>query len=578
MRNGDCGSLGVKGASMTREEHIETRDAVWLPGVDRPVVWLLALICFQGALWLIHPKPIEAYDIYEYSRWAHCVAEGLPCPTEAHAQVFGHRLAVVYPVALTYRLFGVDNATTHIWPLLTSLLLLASIWITSDSGRSRIFAGLVFVGCYMQFANAVLLYPDLTVAAFMAMTALGLRLRQRVARSEDFLFAHLAPMLTVAFLVVAFMAKLSAYWVVVFWVIVLAVDVRRRDRATLLRFHLPCVFWGVIMLNAYLWFVEANWGHPLARLHVVMALDGKHMWRLSGDLDQLLPRLTYRPITFLVWGFSPAFALALGRVLTPRRHDAFWIVYFVCMSFAAAYMSTSFSSYQPLPLWERMFLPVLPAVCVLAGSFLRDLFCASDRDVRRIRVAAWIVVALMIVSTAVEYRYAPTYGELKGAIHLVVAVSFALALLARGETPTMRWLRTVCLFASLFLILAVRGVVFPQIKGVGDERDCARIVKAALGKGAPVRLLCADERSAVSLDYYWGHAYPDELRVAYWTDDALETIDENESVLLYADSALSFLRSCLFDCENHEGVMRAVEDVTVLIDTKRRYLAEVNAP
>lgn len=422
----------------------------------------LLLPCVLAAftiLWFTYPHEFVASDPWQYSLRAYQITQGtfFESPDD---HPFSHRLGLTLPVSLAYRVLGVSILSTHLWPLCCALLILCTIWLAAPRGRPRVFALLIGACCVPLFRASTMLYPDIVVAAFTGLASLVFY--HRAYSLRDNVWWSALPVAAVLLLCVAFLAKLSAWWILPHWLVVAILDIRKREWRLLRRFYLPALCTAGLLCAGYLWFNASFWGDPFSRLHGVEALTGQHLWSWSNaPSGQLISRLTVDPVILMGGGYNivPLLALLSWPVLSGRSR--FWLGYSLSILVCFWFGSASLHAYEPLPLSIRMTLPILPGIAVAAGCFAdRMAFRALPKNFRRNQVVLNLVLVAMIFLPLLQ--------------HLFLYRNTSLP-----EVHAMRLL----------------------------QRDLA------VHNASQAVLVCADHRSVSSLAYYFSYSYPPNLLV-----------------------------------------------------------------
>lgn len=461
------------------EPHAES-----LPGAAGISPWRLRLVLLSAAalfaaMWAFYPQEFVASDPWAYSSRAYAILTGLDFGPN---HPFSHRLAVTLPTALFYGVLGVNIWTTDLWPLCASLLIIAVIWTALPTAWSKIIGALLCVTSVALIHASTALLPDIIAGALMAASALLLfrRRRQLTARRWTWTFAC-APVL-LAFL--AFEAKESAYWLLPLWIAAVWSDSRDAEWPRMWRrFYVPALLTGVVLGGAYLAFCAFVWGSAFARLSAIQSLTGQHLWAWDhASRWELMKRLTIAPVELLTLQYgAPVLALAaLGVVLAPASLQP-WCWYTAACLLFYWFGSTSLTRYEPMPLTERMTLPLLPGLYILAAYGASRLSIAGAATLRAGRWPAFaLVVALLIGPLAGEVLSWRTHD--------------------RAEAQAM-------------------SIVTAAV----DHEPDARLL-----------LLCSDERSAQALAFYFGYHLPPNLHTAT-VDELLRT-----PALAAADRAFVF--------------------------------------
>jgi hypothetical protein len=415
------------------------------------------------ALWRAYPHQFNASDPWAYSLRAYnfMAHYDFGFMADPELQTFDFRIGAWLPVSLFYGLFGVTILTTHLWSLVAALAVMAIVWAALPDLRSRLIGLVLCLTAVPLFEAAVDLYPDLIVAAFMAASVLLLNARaSSAARTTAW---WLAPALAVVCPFVAFLAKLSAYWVLPVWLFAFACDLRSDERARLLRrFYAPAIATWLVLGILYLGFNHAVWGDALARFKVVaasIAAEQAHpdIWWSNYTGHGLLRRLTIEPALMLYRAYGAVVVLAILSAFILPRGLRLWAIYTATCTGMFWFGPTSLTPYDVLPLHARYILPALPGLYILAAYFASRLRVAADGGAAGNALALALVLAIACLPF-VKYMRSWQRVDL-------------------GEAHAMR-----------------------QVK---DE--------VAANAGKRYALITADARSAEALKFYFGYELPKNL-------------------------------------------------------------------
>jgi len=451
------------------------------------LVSLVLVLVVLAGLWIFCPQELIASDPLAYAQRAFAVAHDHDFGV---GDVFDQRIGVTVPVALLYSALGVGIRSTNLWPLAAMLTIALVVCLALPDERSRIAGALLCLTSVPLFSSSLALYPDVIAAAFMA--ASSLILSERVLWL-DRRVGFLAPITAVMLLFLAFLAKESAYWVLPLWIGAWIVDARAPDAAIRMRrFHLPALVTGVVLGALYLAFCRAAWGHPFARLATLQALTGHHLWSWDrAGAGLLARRLTVSPIRLLFeqYGIGVLLLALFGLGFAPRSLRL-WQGYAVACLFCFWFGTTSFTRYEPLPLLDRMTLPMLPAFYVLAAYAVSRIAIPSPRAVRLNRLLPSLVI------------------------------------LAFAAWPFVRHLA------------AVRANPLPEAAAMSFVERAVREHPER-----EYRVVCADIRSPAILEFYFGFRYPPNLRVLSMDDLKNEPLDSAGGFVFLRRSRSRFLNA-----------------------------------
>jgi hypothetical protein len=322
------------------------------------VVGTLVLI----VVWATFPHFFIASDEYYYAARAYGVLEG-GLRSEFGGHVFGHRVGVYLPVAAVYAVFGATPHTTNLVLLAAAVTILWVVCTSLPDVRTRWFGTLFVVTCVPLLIGTTELLPDLLLAAYLAVPAAVLN--GRACRSSSRSLCR-GGVLAAAFWFLALMTKENAYWLSPVWLGALCLDLKRRQFAVVRSFHVPALITFTLLLGGYLVICQLWLGDALERVSAVQALTGRHHWSIENS-DELVGRLTIDPVRFFWKHYGLLWVLPLFSYWFVPPGLKLWV------GVAASYLvlfwigSTSFTSYQPLPLRQRMPLALVPSLAILSA-------------------------------------------------------------------------------------------------------------------------------------------------------------------------------------------------------------------
>jgi len=440
--------------------------------------------------WLLIPQDFIASDPWRYSSIAYRIMsdKGLD------PSIFGQRLGVIIPVALCYKLFGVSIYSTNLWPLMSAMLTLTVLWLALPDIRQKTIAVLLTLsmGAIWQYSSS--LYPDLIAGAFMALSVFMLTRRSNHNNI-------MAGLIGSASLFVAFLAKESAYWCLPLWLYAIYEDIINKSETK--------YFWiAAFVLSAtlgvlYCLFCQIAWGDPLARFKVVQSLTGVHLWAWDkASTKELIKRLTIQPIELYTQTFSFPFFLSIIALYIQPAQLRYWSYYLILTIIFFWFGSTSFTSYEPMPVFDRMILPSLAPIIILSSW-----------------TTNWIIFQLN------RFNFAS---------------AFAIVLFLFITT-------------SKLLIFIYSSTVRPM------ESDAIVEIKKEIYANPRERIviITSDQRSPESLKMYFGYNYPENLNVLDAITISDPAIIYNYSrILIYLNSERSSFLKSAYGQSNADSALR----------------------
>ena len=335
---------------------------------------IFAILSFDGYFF---------YDDCDYINYAHQVTIG---KFQILGNIFPHRLGIILPLSALYKVFGFSDALTVALPLICMLACLwalgrffirknpiLSVWVC-------IFFSLDFYTIF--FANKV--YPDVLLTVFVLGAVLVLFRRDNNKVLSSILF--------VLFNFLALISKELIIYLLPFYVFIFVQDMSQKHH---FEFWKWSIILGFFVLLAYF---GAYYYHTGDFFYRFRSIENGRYEAVSSYFDKpfsvLLARLTYEPIIMFITGTTmivfagalPSFWRVFREIFdktTPNpslgRRGAFLPAvenYFtwLCVSILACFWfgSTSFEVYNPIGLFPRMILFVVPFLAVLAGiNFLK---------------------------------------------------------------------------------------------------------------------------------------------------------------------------------------------------------------
>lgn len=321
----------------------------------RPWIALVAALVVETIVFVCGQRDFVPADPLWYATNANQLAVDPHSLFALHdSHPFVMRLGLTVPLSLLYRVFGVSAFVSNLPVLFAAFGLTAVIYAAMPTPRAKLLGALACVVSVPLLQQATMLNVDLPVAALVGLTVLCLRRRWMVAA----VLAWFA----------AFMVKEVALWCAPIWLYVLVVDLRERGWRAVARAYAPALGVGLAILVAYLALCQHLWGDPLARFKGISAAVGS-----VGESQSYGAAWNLRPSRML-WDVPVMLFKMFGALLVPlvaspwlvRGRDQIWPVATALIILAFWFGSSTMSAYVPLPISQRLILPVLPLVLVTA--------------------------------------------------------------------------------------------------------------------------------------------------------------------------------------------------------------------
>ncbi|MBO9703700.1 MAG: hypothetical protein J7604_26075, partial [Sporocytophaga sp.] len=144
-------------------------------------------------------------------------------------------------------------------------------------------------------------------------------------------------------------------------------------------FWSSCLIVSLILIAVYLYIYYKNTGDFFYRIRVIQ--EGHYTSPYSyydKDINQFIGRLTYEPllmliatgmITLVLFSVIPLLVIPFIKIKLPESYY-YWAYLSIYMLLFFLYGSSNLKAYNPLPLFGRMFLPVIPVMAMASAFFL----------------------------------------------------------------------------------------------------------------------------------------------------------------------------------------------------------------
>jgi hypothetical protein len=452
------------------------------------------VLCFIIAYWFFAFDGFDFYDDYAYSYFANQMAEGTFKAGENH---FSHRIGTFAPLALLYRIFGLNDYITILWPLLCHLTAVSLVYfmLRKKDGEAAVAGSILSGLSFYSIFFCKELYPDTMVACF-GMASASILFMWR-SRKDSMLY--FSSFLFVCFVFMGFLSKETALYFFPFYLVLFIHDMFRKINV---RFWIASFLIGLVFILIYLLWYKIYMGNFFYRFQAIQ--DGHYEFAGSyyqKKFIEYIPRLTYEPflmllqtemiIPFLI-AVPAVFSLNLKDLRDLEKTKSFWtcLVFFILFMFW--FCSTSIQFYNPISLQGRMLLMLVPPLCVLAGL-----------GWKKIKESAYwngVVVLLFFILTVFQSLF---FSPKTALVYLLLTLLFSLIWFFRKYQ--FRYFSLL----MLFLMMAVHpfySMVKPTDTGYKSEKE---MVREFLTNGERKNIVLVDPQFYSGHLYYYGfHANP----------------------------------------------------------------------
>ncbi|MET4106212.1 hypothetical protein [Hymenobacter sp. UYP22] len=498
---------------------------------------LLFVVTLTLAYFFLTHEGLYALDDYYYSRYAHQLLEGTfrltPDPQGLLHDPLKERYLIFGPVAVFFKLFGLNIISATLWPLLTTLGCAGLIWRLYRRREPVVAAGaMLLLGLHYFTLNLTnYLYPD-NVLMFWCLGSAAVLLRGREPGRRAGWWGAGFALLNLA----ALLSKETIVYYLPFYLGLMGLDAWHRRNG---RFWLVAVGTGGLLLLGYLGLYQHHTGDALYRIHLIehtneFLKEGNY---LVGNRAALLARVTWQPLAFFVGAglglmlVLAAVAVGRERTASPAADRPFWLLLAGCTLLLYWVGSTSLSSYNPITLLPRMTTPLLPPLALAAGFGLRRV--VQEGGWRLWATGLLLLLLVVWLHNAVAVLYA-----LPGLWLLAVTVGSRLRQWPRWLLPGAPALAGATVVV-LALALAIRPVYFMRKPSVSEHFAQARLLRQHL-QGPARGTVLVDDYLIGNYDFMYGFRVPAGLQYRrYWARDSVRLAPTEHAWLLLNRATLS---------------------------------------
>ncbi len=370
---------------------------------------------FFIAVWYLANDGLAFWDDFTYVNFANQISQGTFEITNNH---FTSRVGLLYPVSWLIDVFGINQYTITIFPLLCGLVMLNLLFgVGHRHGHwIGIISGVLFVADYHTITFVTHLFPEIPIALGIFIALICYDFVNRREGDYRLLACIMALALFGAFLIktsILILAPLFAY--------LLINDFRRKNNKG---------FWYIsVSLLVFFFLLHGFWyqesfGDFFYRFNNISDNhEATVKTFFDKDATEILKRLTYLPfLGFLRGGFFIPLCFALPALLTLKRNDwrlnkpeMLWPVASVLMIGSWWFISTNWKYYSPMPVDTRHITFVIP-VLIMAGAYYW-----SDKVVFAKVMGAklkWLPLAALLAIPAYKIYKVPerNYKELEAIV------------------------------------------------------------------------------------------------------------------------------------------------------------------
>lgn len=352
----------------------------------RSPLWAGIPLLIHLACWFIIKPSFPFTDGYIYTIKAYNVLDGTFQLTPSH---FDNRFGMILPVALIIKVFGLTPYTLALWPLACSLF---SIFLIYHMGR-RLFSPTTgfIAACLLASNNSYIdysasLFPDVPLALFSTFFAYAVLNGRKGSRPAFYTalicLSALAGMITKEMIVLP----------ICFMIFIFAIDLRNKQHTAFWKKAIPALLICFILYMFAYYLVTGDWFYRIKGVE----MSHSHIWTSGLYPEGLAARLSYLPLLFINehLAFLLPLLLALPAVIYYFKSKTepagrYWTLYTIVLLTELWLGSFSLKGISPIVLWPRMWLLLIPPLCLLAAMSLQQ-----DKS----RLLGWLFLSAAVIN------------------------------------------------------------------------------------------------------------------------------------------------------------------------------------
>jgi hypothetical protein len=456
---------------------------------------LLFIFEFVIAFYFLAFEGLLMSDDFTYSYYGYQFLQGNLKPDN---DIFIHRFGVFIPLSIIYFIFGINDITTTIWPLLAFLL---TGWLVykyfPDSEKSSGIYALIFsmLSFYpLFFSNK--LFPDVIVSFFCIASAYIVSNR---SEGRSILF----PLLFSICIFIGFLTKETIIYILPFYMLIVIHDLIKKKK-----YFFWCVASFSLLTFALLYFIIYKYytGDFFYRFNVIQEghyVSG-HSYYDKPFID-MLKRITYEPLLFfistefiipIVFALPVIFSIKWKSLNELDNRDSYWTIFFIVLILMFWFGSTSYKFYNPISLNGRMYIITVPVLAILVGLSLPKI----ERNLR------WYLWFALCFAMAVVYTYFSENVKLSFIYSLLVFYSLVSYYIKRSLQFKYRS-EVVVLFLVGILVI---HPAFSMCKSDRDTNKDSRYVVTNFLNDAEGKMVVLTDPLQINAAIYYSKFDPDK--------------------------------------------------------------------
>ena len=357
--------------------------------------WLLLVLIFAVALRLIFFTGSTTSDELAYYSYAN---DAVNNKFELLPDHFSSRMGLIYGQAFLYKIFGINEFTSNLLPLIASLLGIILIFYTGKllfNEKIGLLSAFLLSFYPLDVIYSTRLLPDLPAAFFMALSAFFFLKAERSSPKKNIFLLISGIALGIAYLI----KELSLILVLFF---VLYALYRRKIVK-----NYAFIFVGVLLfLIIEFVYAYVHTGNPLYRYFAIESQEVYFMrtfyysyFTLQGLLSRLFFHYPYFMLSDVHYGSFFIFVImaVFYFIINRNKNTNILLLWFFSIFFYLNFGTVSFYRYVPIGVTDRFLVMItFPSILLLSNFIVQKNFIRS-------KLTNFIILFLFLTSLGFIY-------------------------------------------------------------------------------------------------------------------------------------------------------------------------------
>ena len=412
-------------------------------------IFLTIIITIQIIEYLIIKPHIYQSDDIFYINSAFSILDG---NFKFIPSVFNQRFGVFLPVCLFYQIFGVGPYTSTIFLLISAITSTVIIFIIGNKIKASvgILAAFIFACNPLTVSSTVDLLPDILCSTLILISTYYLFITMNDNNLEK---EKIHGFLSALFLFLSVFVKEYIVFYLPFFVFICIIRYKKNPR-----------FWNTFFLTSSAFiilfglFYKIETGSFLYRLTAIESEHNSSLWSYYFSSNKILQdRILFGLYEFFLHNteFSVLIVFVIPVLIFKIRdieeeNLRFWIYNFIILFIIFQYGSTSLREYNPIPLKSRMFICLLPAMCILSAYTIQEIYYNKNKK--------WIYLMMNIAFIWV-LSYLPEYFYF-GTNLILFFVSYLTLFLILLLSKKPQYRITLLIFPLIFMCAVIISTIY----------------------------------------------------------------------------------------------------------------------